>query len=47
MYDQLGSLYSDQPDYSDPKIADKYLTYEYFLDELKKSGKSWASITST
>ncbi|WP_251573945.1 proline-specific peptidase family protein [Limosilactobacillus agrestimuris] len=34
MYDQLGSLYSDQPDYSDPKIAKKYLTYEYFLDEV-------------
>ena len=27
MYDQLGSLYSDQPDYSDPEIAKKYLTY--------------------
>ena len=36
MYDQLGSLYSDQPDYSDPKIADKYLTYEYFLDEVEE-----------
>lgn len=34
MYDQLGSLYSDQPDYSDPEIAKKYLTYEYFLDEV-------------
>ncbi|MCC4325249.1 proline-specific peptidase family protein [Limosilactobacillus reuteri] len=34
MYDQLGSLYSDQPDFSDPKIAKKYLTYEYFLDEV-------------
>ena len=34
MYDQLGSLYSDQPDYSDPEIAKKYLTYEYFLDEI-------------
>lgn len=34
MYDQLGSLYSDQPDYTDPKIAQKYLTYEYFLDEV-------------
>ena len=36
MYDQLGSLYSDQPDYSDPAIADKYLTYEYFLDEVEE-----------
>ena len=34
MYDQLGSLYSDQPDYSDPEIAKQYLTYEYFLDEV-------------
>ena len=34
MYDQLGSLYSDQPDFSDPEIAKKYLTYEYFLDEI-------------
>ena len=34
LYDQLGSLYSDQPDYSDPEIAKKYLTYEYFLDEV-------------
>lgn len=36
MYDQLGSLYSDQPDYTDPKIANKYLTYEYFLDEVEE-----------
>lgn len=36
MYAQLGSLYSDQPDYSDPAIADKYLTYEYFLDEVEE-----------
>ena len=34
MYDQLGSLYSDQPDFSDPEIAKKYLTYAYFLDEV-------------
>ncbi|MQB58061.1 proline-specific peptidase family protein [Limosilactobacillus reuteri] len=34
MYDQLGSLYSDQPDFSDPEITKKYLTYEYFLDEV-------------
>ena len=34
MYDQLGSLYSEQPDYSDTEIAKKYLTYEYFLDEV-------------
>lgn len=36
MYDQLGSFYSDQPDFSDQKIADKYLTYEYFLDEVEE-----------
>lgn len=36
MYDQLGSLYSDQPDYSDPAIAKKYLTYQYFLDEVEE-----------
>lgn len=34
MYDQLGSFYSDQPDYSDPEVARKYLTYDYFLDEV-------------
>ncbi len=36
MYDQLGSLYSDQPDYSDPEITKKYLTYDYFLDEVEE-----------
>lgn len=36
MYDQLGSLYSDQPDYSDPKNKEKFLTYEYFLDEVEE-----------
>lgn len=36
MYDQLGSWYSDQPDYSDPEIAAKYLTYDYFLDEVEE-----------
>ncbi len=36
MYDQLGSWYSDQPDYSDPEIAKKYLTYDYFLDEVEE-----------
>ena len=34
MYDQLGSLYSDQQDFYDPEIAKKYLNYEYFLDEV-------------
>ncbi|PBQ24390.1 prolyl aminopeptidase [Levilactobacillus brevis] len=36
MYDQLGSWYSDQPDYSDPEIAKKYLTYDYYLDEVEE-----------
>lgn len=36
MYDQLGSLYSDQPDYDDPEIAQKYLTYDYFLEEVEE-----------
>ena len=56
MYDQLGSLYSDQPDFSDPEIAKKYLTYEYFLyevDEVREKlgldnfyliGQSWGGL---
>ncbi|MGV0168578.1 proline-specific peptidase family protein [Furfurilactobacillus sp. WILCCON 0119] len=36
MYDQLGSFYSDQPDYSDKATSDKYLTYEYFLEEVEE-----------
>lgn len=36
MYDQLGSFYSDQPDYSDPQIAAKYITYDYFLEEVEE-----------
>jgi proline-specific peptidases, Bacillus coagulans-type subfamily len=36
MYDQLGSFYSDQPDYSDPETAKNYLTYEYFLSEVEE-----------
>ncbi|PWG00048.1 proline-specific peptidase family protein [Levilactobacillus bambusae] len=35
MYDQLGSFYSDQPDYSKPENQ-KYLTYDYFLDEVEE-----------
>lgn len=35
MYDQLGSFYSDQPDYSDPENQ-KYLTTEYFLEEVEE-----------
>lgn len=36
MYDQLGSFYSDQPNYQDPEIAKKYLTYDYFLNEVEE-----------
>lgn len=36
MYDQLGSFYSDQPDYDDPEIAAKYLTTDYFLGEVEE-----------
>ncbi|MFT8871054.1 MAG: proline-specific peptidase family protein [Sporolactobacillus sp.] len=36
MYDQLGSFYSDQPDYSDPVTAEKYLTYDYYLEEVEE-----------
>lgn len=39
MYDQLGSFYSDQPDYSDPEIAKKYLTTDYFLGEVEEVRK--------
>lgn len=36
MYDQLGSWYSDTPDFDDPKVANKVLTYDYFLDEVEE-----------
>ncbi|TLQ18514.1 alpha/beta fold hydrolase [Lentilactobacillus parafarraginis] len=34
MYDQLGSWYSDSPDFSDPQTRKDILNYEYFLDEV-------------
>lgn len=34
MYDQLGSWYSDSPDFSDPQVRKDILNYEYFLDEV-------------
>ncbi|EHO49174.1 proline-specific peptidase [Lentilactobacillus kisonensis F0435] len=34
MYDQLGSWYSDSPDFSDPKVRKDILNYDYFLDEV-------------
>ncbi|WP_268912526.1 proline iminopeptidase-family hydrolase [Lentilactobacillus sp. SPB1-3] len=36
MYDQLGSWYSDSPDFSDPKVSDAILNYDYFLDEVEE-----------
>ncbi|GEP23157.1 proline-specific peptidase family protein [Lentilactobacillus diolivorans] len=34
MYDQLGSWYSDNPDFSDPQVRKDILNYDYFLDEV-------------
>jgi Predicted hydrolases or acyltransferases (alpha/beta hydrolase superfamily) len=38
MYDQLGSFYSDQPDYTQPENR-KYLTIDYYLSELEEVRK--------
>ncbi|WP_283678339.1 proline iminopeptidase-family hydrolase [Lentilactobacillus sp. Marseille-Q4993] len=35
MYDQLGSFFSDQPDYNNPENK-KYLTLDYYLSELEE-----------
>ncbi|MDR2661159.1 MAG: proline iminopeptidase-family hydrolase [Lactobacillaceae bacterium] len=35
-YDQLGSYYSDQPDFSEPSIAKKFLNIDYFVNELEE-----------
>lgn len=35
MYDQLGSFYSDQPDFTNPQNQ-KYLTIDYYLSELEE-----------
>ncbi len=35
MYDQLGSFYSDQPDFTQPENK-KYLTLDYYLSELEE-----------
>lgn len=35
MYDQLGSFYSDQPDFTKPENQ-KYLTLDYYLSELEE-----------
>lgn len=36
MYDQLGSWYSDTPDWDDPAVAKNIETYEYFVDEVEE-----------
>ncbi|MFT9272999.1 MAG: proline-specific peptidase family protein [Liquorilactobacillus nagelii] len=36
MYDQLGSWYSDQPDFSKQENIDKFLNLEYFVDEVEE-----------
>jgi proline iminopeptidase len=35
MYDQLGSWYSDQPDFSKPENK-RFLSYDYYLDEVEE-----------
>ncbi|USS86194.1 proline iminopeptidase-family hydrolase [Fructilactobacillus cliffordii] len=36
MYDQLGSWYSDTPDWDDPAVANNIETYEYYVDEVEE-----------
>ncbi|MCP0887257.1 proline-specific peptidase family protein [Ligilactobacillus sp. WILCCON 0076] len=36
MYDQLGSWYSDQPDFSKQENVDKFLTMDYYIDEIEE-----------
>ena len=35
-YDQLGSWYSDQPDWDDPAIRAKFLNISYYVDEVEE-----------
>lgn len=35
-YDQLGAWYSDQPDFDDPANVEKYLNYDYYLNEVEE-----------
>lgn len=56
MYDQLGSWYSDQPDFSLQENIDKFLNMDYFIDEVEEVrtklglenfyliGQSWGGI---
>ena len=36
MYDQLGSWYSDQPDFTKQENVDKFLKMDYFVDEIEE-----------
>jgi proline iminopeptidase len=36
MYDQLGSWYSDQPDFSKQENVDKFLNMDYFINEVEE-----------
>ena len=36
MYDQLGSWYSDTPDWDDPAIRDRYRNEDYYLQEVEE-----------
>lgn len=39
MYDQLGSWYSETPDWDDPEIRDKFLKEDYYIDEIENVRK--------
>ncbi|MBD5805531.1 proline iminopeptidase-family hydrolase [Limosilactobacillus walteri] len=57
-YDQLGSWYSDTPDWSDPQIRKQYLDMEYYISEIEEvrqklglekfylAGHSWGGLLS-
>ncbi|GAF40938.1 proline iminopeptidase [Agrilactobacillus composti DSM 18527 = JCM 14202] len=36
MYDQLGSWYSETPNWDDPKIRAKFLKADYYVDEIEE-----------
>lgn len=38
-YDQLGSWFSDQPDFTDPENRKKFLNIDYYLDEVEEVRK--------
>lgn len=35
-YDQLGSWYSDQPDFTDPQNRERFLTIDYYVSEVEE-----------